>query len=85
MNLYSLRDVKLGTYAPPMCYHNDGVAVRELGDYLEAQDSPFRKHPYDYDLYQVGEWNEQTAQLKQLDTPRHVVCVATITEGWATK
>jgi len=59
MKLYTMHDRATNTYSPPMAFATDAVAVRELQDAMQDTNSTFRKHPDDYTLWRVGEWDSE--------------------------
>lgn len=72
-NLYSVFDRKTGIYSPPMAFPAVGAAVRMFTDEVNGGQSLIGKHPEDYDLYHVGEFDDNTAQLEPLVSASLVV------------
>ena len=63
MRAYSIYDKKSGTYSNPMFLVSDGVARRVFMDSLDDPKSVVNKHPADFDLYCVGEFDEVAGSL----------------------
>lgn len=71
MNVYSIFDRKLRQYGQLMLERNDFALQRGLADGIRANgEALLAKHPEDFDLYQVGEFNEETGVLQRLEVPR---------------
>lgn len=58
----SIHDVKAGRFSPPMCYVSLGVAARAFADAVLNEDV-LSKHPGDYSLFQIGEFDDVSAQM----------------------
>lgn len=79
MNVYSLFDRKLRLYGQVFEERNDYSVQRMLADGVRGiPESLMSKHPDDFDLYQVGVFDEESGLLNDQDTwiPRLVCCVA---------
>lgn len=75
MELYSLKDVKAGTFGNPLTFVNRAVAIRSLGEAAQQPDSMLRKHGYDYQLYYIGEFDFTSGKITIPDTPDFVITV----------
>jgi len=75
MELYSLKDVKAGTFANPVSFLNRAVAIRSLGDVAQQPESMLAKHGYDFALYHIGAFDTSSGQIVPLDTPDFVITV----------
>ena len=60
MRLYSIRDAKTKAFSTPFFQQNDETALRMFRDELHGANGPsmLSKHPEDFDLYCVGDWND---------------------------
>lgn len=67
----SVRDRATDTYGRPFFSPSIGGAVRSFHDEMNNKESPLNKHPEDYDLYVMGNFDERTG-LFETDTPRQV-------------
>lgn len=63
IHAYSLYDVKSLTYSPPFFAVSDGVAVRMLADLVSDLNTSVGRHPKDYTLYRVGEFDDANGEL----------------------
>ena len=62
-NIYTIKDNKAGLFGPVFLLKNNFVALRTLADEMNKQDSVIGKHPEDYALYCVGEFDEDTGEI----------------------
>lgn len=51
-------DRKAGVYGQPIVVASVGVAVRGFTDQVNGVDSTVNKHPEDFDLYQLGWYDD---------------------------
>lgn len=61
--VYSVYDTKMEVFAPPFLAQNDAVAQRVFGDMGQSNDFPYRRHPKDYCLFLVGEWDDHSGAI----------------------
>lgn len=76
--LYAIRDNKVNSYSPPMIYRNDVDATRNLEQALKNPQSQVSLYPADYDLYQIGTYEEETSRLKSLAQPKFIVACSSL-------
>lgn len=76
MHIYSLKDVKAGTYSPPMTFLNRAVAIRSLAEAAQQPDTMLHKHGADYQLYELGEFDVNSAKITLRETPDYVITVS---------
>jgi len=70
---YSVRDLKAAAFAPPFFLGRDEVAVRTFSDALADPGHPMAAHPEDYQLFYLGEFNDETGRLTGADAPVFLV------------
>lgn len=75
MNLYAIRDVKADTYIALHPMQSDVLAQRGLTEALANPQSDLSRYPEDFQLYQLGEWDSNSGELKSLRAPRFVCSV----------
>jgi hypothetical protein len=63
LNVYSVYDKKAQSYLTMFCRSHDGEALRSFADDVSNANSPFAKHPEDYSLYKLGQFNSITGEL----------------------
>ena len=57
-------DQKVGAFAPLMCVRSKAEAVRAFLDACGDPAVSISKHPADYQLYQVGSYEDQTGVIE---------------------
>lgn len=75
MELYSLKDVKAGTFGNPIAFVNRAVAIRSLAEAAAAPDTQLNKHAFDFQLYYVGEIDSLSGTITVPSTPDFVITV----------
>lgn len=72
---FAVRDLKMAAFMPPFFCVAVGQAMRSFGDQVGTPGSPLAKHPEDYQLYEVGSFDDAEGVLEG-GLPR-LVCSAT--------
>lgn len=71
--VYSIRDNKMETFGTLVFIDNDSVATRMFGDLVtNAGDSLISKHPADFALYCLGEFDDVKGQMNNNPCPNLV-------------
>ena len=68
--LFSIYDSKAESFSNPVYLNSTGLAVRTFSDSVQDPESQFAKHPADYTLFELGTYDDQTAEFKLLPTPK---------------
>lgn len=77
--VYTIHDTKAVTYNQPFFALNHAVAKRLVSDVVSDVNTPFGRHPADYRVYCIGQFDDQLGRFEQYDMLEHVVdCVALI-------
>lgn len=63
MNIYSVFDRAVEAYTPPFCQPSNNAAIRAIKNELANPDSQLAKHSTDFELWQLGQFNEQTGDV----------------------
>ena len=63
LNAYTIYDVASGIYMRPFFSQADGQAVRGFKDIATDADHEIGKHPEDYTLYRIGNFNDTTGKM----------------------
>lgn len=79
--VYSLRDSKAQIYNEPFMQHTHGEAERTIRASLKKPDHLIAQYPEDYDLYYLGDYDDNSGTFKVLDTPQHIVKVVQLTQS----
>lgn len=73
LQIVSIKDRQANAYQQPWFVHQLGQAIRAFGDEINRKDSPSNQHPDDYDLYHLGEYDDNTGALtSQEDGPQQI-------------
>ena len=72
LQIYSVYDNKAGTWMKPFYAQNNAVAQRTFSDATNDPNSLFNKHPTDFVLFQVGEWDDQKGTLIAAETQENM-------------
>lgn len=57
--MFSVYDSKVGTYLRPFTMLTKGEATRAWSDLVNDEKTQFAKHPEDYTLFELGEWDDE--------------------------
>lgn len=73
LKIFSIRDTKTEIYNRPFYCLTNGEAERNFRDIANDDKSKISQHPEDYDLYYLGEFDDNSGKGNWLDTPLHIV------------
>lgn len=73
LKAYSIYDRKGFFYHPPFFQAADGLAVRMFGDLCNDPQTQMGRHPNDFVLFAIGEYDDQKGQLAAYSPLVHVV------------
>lgn len=70
----SVRDVAAKAYGRPMFVASVGQAIRSFQDEInrQSQDNVMYMHPEDFELFELGTFDEENGQFVNLDFPKSV-------------
>lgn len=63
MKIFSIFDSKLGVFSPPMFVKHKGEMLRSFIDAANDGQTNLCKHPEDFTLFEVGEFDETTCGI----------------------
>lgn len=66
----AIRDSAINAYTRPFYVPAIGAAVRAFTDEVNRVDSDMHKHPEDYELFELGEFDEETGHIENRSEPR---------------
>lgn len=66
----AVKDRAVDAFNRPLYVPTVGVAIRSFTDECNKKDSELHIHPEDYDLYELGSWDDATAIYTSLEAPR---------------
>lgn len=64
-NMFSIYDEKAKAYLPPFILPEIGMAIRTFSDCINSRDHQFSKHPQDYTLFKIANFNDDNGQIDQ--------------------
>ena len=70
--MYSIYDSVQEIYHQPHFMINEAAALRQFADMANDEQSNVNKHPTDYSLWHVGSYEDTTATIELLDTPKRL-------------
>lgn len=61
-----IRDRAADVFSTPVFVANTGIAVRSFADEINrvGENNQMNKHPEDFDLYGLGEWDDETGEFE---------------------
>lgn len=62
--IFSVYDQKAEAYLPPFYLPTRAMAIRTFGDCANSADHQFSKHPQDYLLVELGEWDDNSGSFE---------------------
>lgn len=85
MKLYlvTIRDSVASVFRAPAAVANVAGFLRSLGDEVNraAPDNDFYKHPEDFEVFLLGEYDDETAKFVLHDTPFSVGLLKSMVRG----
>lgn len=76
LKVYAVRDKAVGAFMAPFFVRSPGEAMRSFVDAVNDKNSPFFKHPHDFELFYIAQFDPSDASL----TDCQVVRLATALE-----
>lgn len=74
--VYSIRDAKGELFNDPWFAHTHGDAERTFTRLVKDEKTTIHQFPEDYDLYFLGEFDDQRGVYNCLETPQHIIKAA---------
>jgi len=79
LQMFSVYDVKAEVYSQPITAPTINTMGRILGDVLAEGSHAYAKHPEDYVLFHLGEFDDSTGQVDPLNAPNSLFSLKTLT------
>lgn len=73
LKMFSVRDAKAEVFHPPFFKKTPGEAERDFQQLTLDEKSLVAKYPEDYDLWYLGEYDDNSGKMSPLPSPQHVV------------
>lgn len=71
--VFAIRDIKAEAFDKPFFLSTVGQAVRAFSDEVERSDSMLHKHPDDYTLFELGEYDDSFGTFVCLPAARQLI------------
>lgn len=78
LKMYTIRDAKIGAFRAPFFQNTHGEAERSFMTAVNDPQSQLHAYPEDFDLYYLGDYDDQSGTFQGLDTPQHVAKAITV-------
>lgn len=75
--IYAVYDKRATEYSPMQTYPTHGVAERAFADAVNDNGSNLNRHPEDYNLQHLGEYESETGEITPLKEGPHIIADAT--------
>ena len=69
--MFVVFDSKANAYMQPWFLTTEGMAIRAFTDCINTKDHNFARHPEDYTLFKIGEFDDQKADI-QWQAPKSI-------------
>nr|QJB19072.1 MAG: nonstructural protein [Microvirus sp.] len=69
LKVFSVLDVKADAYMQPFFSQSRGVATRDFTDVVSNSDHVFSRHPNDFGLFELGEFDDSTGVITSHPVP----------------
>jgi len=66
--VFVFKDSKSITYGPPFTEENRGRVIRSIQEQLPQQQAVWAKHPQDFTLFEIGEYDPRTGVVEMYET-----------------
>lgn len=63
--IFAVQDVKADLYGPPFYMSTTAEALRAFTDLVNDPNTTVGRHPGDFRLMEIGEWNNETGGITQ--------------------
>lgn len=71
LQVCAVKDLAADIYGNPFVVSHIGIAIRNFQDALNNPDAgAMHKHPDDFDLYHIGEYNDENAKIETYEPER---------------
>ncbi len=69
MQIVAVRDIVSNAYSQPQFALHIGQAKRAFGDQCRSNEGDMGRHPEDFEIWHLGEFDDNTGQFELLETP----------------
>ena len=68
--IFSIHDSAAGAYLAPFFLHAEGIAIRTFTDCINDPEHAFGRHPKDYNLMVLGEFDDNNGEITIYQTQK---------------
>lgn len=68
LKVFIFKDEKSNSYGLPILYKTRGLFIRDIQDELMKGQTIWSKHPQDFSVFEVGEYDEQSGLIINYET-----------------
>lgn len=72
--VFAVYDEKAAAFAAPFCLTSKGLAVRSFADAVADKNTQLAKHPGEYKLYLLAEYDDNSGAFVSLPQPEFLSC-----------
>lgn len=72
LNVIAVFDKKTALYDQPFTIRHNGDAIRQWDIVRTNQETRYGKNPEDFDLFQIGTYDDETGTFENLTPPTHL-------------
>lgn len=80
LKVFSIRDAAAEVFNPPFYKRAMGEAERDFMNLANDEKSNLYQHPEHFDLYYLGDYDDNSGKFFPLDTPQHIVKAISVKE-----
>lgn len=70
--VFLFKDDKSSTYGPPFVDENRGKVIRQVQEEMQRGQAVWAKHPQDFTLFEIGEFDIRTGNVEMYETKKCV-------------
>ncbi|AZL82679.1 nonstructural protein [Apis mellifera associated microvirus 3] len=83
LRVFAVYDAKAEVYNAPFFTQTVGLALRGFTDEVRNPDSMLNKHPEDFSLFEIGEFDQLTGAITPLTAPVSIAPALELVRGQA--
>lgn len=72
--IFAIYDSKAESYLQPLFSTNNQTALRQFTQACQDEESNFNRHAADYTLFAIGEFDDQTGNIKGYEAKTNLGC-----------
>lgn len=78
--IFAIYDAKAGAFMQPFFSVNEGTALRAVRAAMEDGNSQLAKFPEDYQVFKVGQFDDEKGRIVGVDLPNVIAPLASLKE-----